>query len=136
MKTVIIYQLLDNSSYFGTGNDGYRCSPVKENGRYHILGDLQLADRDLVKMMANTFTPLLRAGGEHEKIILVPLMSYMSSKCCSDQSHLTNFKCEGWGGLIGKSLINISKWFNDVVYLKENLSKAGLNLKFLKWFYK
>jgi hypothetical protein len=34
----------------------------------NILGDLQLADRDLVKMMTNTFTPLLRAGGEHDKI--------------------------------------------------------------------
>jgi hypothetical protein len=118
LKTVIIHQLLDNSSYFGTGSDGLRRSPIKEQGRYHILGDLQLLDRDLVKQMTTTFTPLLRAGGEHKKIILVPLMHYMSSECCGDQNHLTNFKCEGWGNYIGESLINISTWFNDVVYLK------------------
>jgi hypothetical protein len=62
MKMVIIYQLLDNSSYFGTGCDGFRRSPIKEQGRYHILGDLQLADCDLVKQMTTTCTPLLRAG--------------------------------------------------------------------------
>jgi hypothetical protein len=42
----------------------------------------------------------------------------MSSKCCEDQNHLTNFKCEGLGSYIGESLINISMWLNDVVYLK------------------
>jgi hypothetical protein len=118
MKTIIIYQLLDNSSYYGTRSDGLRHSPIKDQGRYHILGDLQLADRDLVKQMTTTFTPLLRAGGEHEKIILVPLMRYVSSKCCGDRSHITNFKCEGWGKFIGQGVINIGTWLNDVVYLK------------------
>jgi hypothetical protein len=69
-------------------------------------------------MMTNTCTPLLRAGGDHKKIVRVPLMRYMSSKFCDDQSQLTNFKCEGWGGYIGESLNNISTWLNDVVYLK------------------
>jgi hypothetical protein len=118
MKTIIIYQLLDNSSYFGTGEDGQRRPPLKDQGRYHIISDLQLADRDLVKLMVNTCTPLLRAGGDHEKIITVPFMRYMSYKCCEDPNHLTNFKCKGWGNYIGESLININTWLNDVVYLK------------------
>jgi hypothetical protein len=40
------------------------------------MGKLEVADHMTVKMLVNTSAPLLRAGGDSEKIVLSPLPRY------------------------------------------------------------
>jgi hypothetical protein len=98
-ETVIVFQLFDNDTHYGTNMDGSASKPYKQDGAYHIKGELQMAGREKFKELLATATPLLRAGGEKEKLVLVPLVRYVTAKCCSNPAHKTNFDEETWGTL-------------------------------------
>jgi hypothetical protein len=117
-NSVIIYQLFDNDSYFGTNTDGSCLKPFKQGGKYHIQGDLQMADRDQLKVLVGRATPLLRAGGEADKIVLVPLVRYVTAKCCSNPAHITNFNDDSWGDLHANRLTEMRKWLGDICFFK------------------
>ncbi len=64
-RTTIVYQLFDNISYLVKKPDGSRVLPSKgRDGRYHVGGRLEIANREEVKRMVSTSIPLLRAGGQ------------------------------------------------------------------------
>jgi hypothetical protein len=94
VRTVVIYSIFDNNTFFCAGDDGSRTLPAKNGGddRYHVPGRLVVAGHDVVKSLVNTSIPLLRAGGEKEKIILSPLPRYLIP-CCGNRVHITN-RCE------------------------------------------
>jgi hypothetical protein len=63
-KIVIVYMLYDNNIYFSASDDGTRSLPVRGvDNRYHVHGNLEVADHATVKLLVNTITPLLRAEG-------------------------------------------------------------------------
>jgi hypothetical protein len=74
-----VYNLFDNSCYLSVGTDGSRALPskCKKDGVYVVPGALGFIDRDAFKDLFGSAVPLLRAGGQHRKIILVPLMRYV-----------------------------------------------------------
>jgi hypothetical protein len=49
--------------------------------KYHINWRLDYVDQDVIKDLVNAITPLRRAGGENEKIILSPLPRYIKRSC-------------------------------------------------------
>jgi hypothetical protein len=78
VKTAIVYHLLDNNVFFETRPDGTRSLQEKStDGKYHIAGRLEYADHNVIKGLVNAITPLLRAGGDMEKLILSPLPRYI-----------------------------------------------------------
>jgi hypothetical protein len=119
VKSVVIYQLLDNNVFFETREDGSRSLPTKsqEDGCYHIRGKLDYADHGVIKSLINTATPLLRAGGESEKIILSPLPRYMR-RCCKDRDHLTNKKDSDYAAKMGEALAEMRDSMKDLIYGK------------------
>jgi hypothetical protein len=63
-KIVIVYMLYDNNIFFSASGDGTRSLPVRGvDNRYHVHGNLEVADHATVKLLVNTSTPLLRAEG-------------------------------------------------------------------------
>jgi hypothetical protein len=90
---VVVYQIFDNNSFFGTGDDGTKSLPVKigggGDGTYHVPGRLEVADHAVIKALINTSIHLLRTGGEMEKTILSPLPRRIIP-CCGDGGHITN----------------------------------------------
>jgi hypothetical protein len=111
-ETVVIYQLFDNSSYFGISADGTASLPVKgTDGHYHVEGSLGMIDKDNFKQLFSAAVPLLRAGGQNKKILISPISRYAVESCCSNRRNgLTQVLTEG--------LSNLETWMDDQAYLK------------------
>ncbi len=71
----IVIDAMANSAYFGTNENGLPMPPAKsgEDGRYHMLGDLQLAPTSVFKTNLRQIDSLLEQGGGAMVVILVPL---------------------------------------------------------------
>jgi hypothetical protein len=61
----IVIDAMANSAYFGTDENGLPMPPAKsgEDGRYHMLGDLQLAPTSVFKTNLRQIDSLLEQGG-------------------------------------------------------------------------
>ena len=104
----VILQLYDSSIYFSSSENGELVLPKRgEDGCYHIMGELVLADWAALKKIFNLSVPLLRAAGNNHKIILSALPRYVPGRCCDDQLHLTNFGTKGYATEMGTSLAQI-----------------------------
>jgi hypothetical protein len=118
-RNIVIYQLLDNNVFFESREDGSRSLPSRgEDDRYHITGRLDFADHNVIKTLVNSITPLLRAGGEAEKIILSPLPRYIR-RCCRDKSHLTNKADEDYASRMGEALSDMRDSMKDLIFGKK-----------------
>jgi lysophospholipase L1-like esterase len=120
-RTVIIYQLLDNNVFFKAREDG-SCSLTSKNtddNTYHINGRLEYVDHTAIKSLVNTITPLLRAGGECEKIILSPLPRYMMKRCCKDRNHLVNKREDSYASDMGEALADMRDSMKDLIFGKK-----------------
>jgi hypothetical protein len=125
--TVIVYQLFDNSSFMYVGPDGTSGLPFKstEDGKYHVPGAIGLIDRDDFKQIFSQAVPLLRAGGQHKKVLLSPLMRYTLEGCCTDEAHCTNRKT--FYPTMFEQLAEIETWMDDQSYLKRIRKYCVLN---------
>jgi hypothetical protein len=118
-RVVVIYHLFDNGVLFSAMDDGSRTFPKRGmDNIYHVPGRLEFANHNILKNMVSCAVPLLRAGGESEKIILSPLPRYIK-KCCEDQSHLVNRKEKKFCADLGDSLSNMKDTIRDVVFSKK-----------------
>jgi hypothetical protein len=117
--TVIMYQLFDNTTFYCVSADGSAVLPKKsrEDGKYHIVGALRLVDRDTFKQLFSVAVSLLRAGGQHKKVIITPLMRYAAENCCDDPAHCTN-RGGNLNTILSEGLSTIETWIDDQVYLK------------------
>ena len=81
---VVVFQLYDSSIYFGSTDSGELSLPKRgEDGRYHVLGELALAEWAALRKIFNISAPLLGAAGTNKKLILSPLPRYVQGKCCT-----------------------------------------------------
>jgi hypothetical protein len=70
--------------------EGTRSLYVKQEGKQHIPGHMEMADRNAIKSLFSIATPLFKAGGENVKVIVTPLMQYLKFGCCEDIKHISN----------------------------------------------
>jgi hypothetical protein len=67
-RMTIVYQLFDNIRNMVKKPDGTRVLPTKgRDGRYHVEGRLEIANREDVKRMVSTSIPLLRPAASAAK---------------------------------------------------------------------
>ena len=118
-EAVFVFQLYDSCIYFGSSDSGELSLPKRdEDGRYHVLGELALAEWAALKKIFNISALLLRAAGGNMKLILSPLPRYVQGKCCDDRQHITNFGTKGYATEMGNSLAQIYTWLGDLAYGK------------------
>jgi hypothetical protein len=118
-ETFVIYQLYDNSSYLACSPDGDRSLPVKlGDGRYHVPGRLVFVDRAGFRELFTITLPLLRAGKNHTKILLTPIMRYALAACCDNPAHVTNKREPAYGTALGEALSNIGEWLQDLAFTR------------------
>jgi hypothetical protein len=139
-----VYQLFGNSVYMACDADGVRTTPKRgEENRYHVTGRLVVAGRDEFRKLFTVTLPLLRAGLNKTKILLVPMMRYACMLCCSDPFHMVNKGESSYSALMGEALINIKSWLRGLAFtrriknfavicpnellISENSVKAGMN---------
>jgi hypothetical protein len=103
-----------NCAFLGTDENGLPVPLVKsaEDGRYHLLGDLQLPPPLQNKLKTGGSTLLEQSGGRGARIfVLVPLPRYVRSSCCGDGGHVTNRSEE--------------KFFNEILGAEKRLIDAA-----------
>ena len=115
----VILQLYDSSIYFSSSENGEVMLPKRgEDGRFHIVGELVIAEWTALKKIFNLSVPLLRAAGSNHKVILSALPRYVQGRCCEDKLHLTNFGTKEYATEMGTSLAQIPTWLDDMAHGK------------------
>jgi hypothetical protein len=118
-ETYIVYQLFDNSMYWQCDVDGTRSLPAKGDGnQYHILDRLVYIERAGFKELFMLALPLLRAGLNHTKVILSPLMRYVTSSCCANAGHMTNRREKSFPAAMGLALGEVKEWLQDFTFTR------------------
>jgi hypothetical protein len=116
IRKIVVFQLYDNNTFFSQLEDGSKSLPVRcqDDNIYHIPGQLVIADHSVIKNLVNISTPLLRAAGNLEKVILSPLPRYLK-KCCDDKSHLTNRRGPGFKEMLSDRLEDVRHSLQDLI---------------------
>ena len=100
--------------FFASGAPGELALPKRgEDGIYHVVGELSVADWSAFRKIFYVSIPLLRAGGENKKLIFSPLPRFSTAKCCQDSGHITNFGKKGYGNNMGSKLADSHSWIDD-----------------------
>jgi hypothetical protein len=88
--TVILF-LLDNSVFYIRSKDGGRALPKKlGDGKYHAVGELVVASRDIQTEHFHAMKPILDVIGSRPCLIVSPLQRYVVGGCCQDVRHVAN----------------------------------------------
>jgi hypothetical protein len=88
--TVILF-LLDNSVFYIRSQDGGRALPKKlGDGKYHAVGELVVASRDIQNEHFHAMKPILDVIGSRPCLIVSPLQRYVVGGCCQDVCHVAN----------------------------------------------
>ena len=106
---------MDSSIFFASSAPGELALTKRgEDGCYHVKRELTLAHWAAFRKIFYVAIPLLRAGGNNKKLIMLPLPRYSTTKCCDDSRHLTNFGKKGYGTSMGSKLGDIQSWIEDL----------------------
>jgi hypothetical protein len=88
---VIIFQCLDNRTFYARTEDGSRTAPrMDQDGIFRVAGEVTVASRDVMYEHYNTMKPLLDLVGKCKGIVAAPLPRYVVAGCCSDPDHCSN----------------------------------------------
>jgi hypothetical protein len=118
---VVIYFLYDNEVYLVENEGGELTNPVRMPGssRHHINGKLAVVNRERFKEIFNLSVPLLRAGKECPKLVISPLLRYMTAPCCKAAGHLTNYGGPEYAMFLGEAVENLRSWLKDFTFGKK-----------------
>ncbi len=133
--TLIVYQVLDNAVYVGRTRDGSRMpSRSPADGKFHVPGNLELLDGEQLKQTTAKLLPLLRAGGNHKKLIVAPMHRYIAAPCCDDPSHIMNFNKPAYAMDMAAGLATIRDQLRSMAHNKKisNYRVASVE-KLLGW---
>jgi hypothetical protein len=74
--TTVVYFMFDNNIYKYKKENGDIGPTIRIRGlsKYHVVGELCAIEREEFKVIFNICVPLLRAGGDLNKIVLSPLV--------------------------------------------------------------
>jgi hypothetical protein len=107
-ECTVILQLYDNSVYQVVGPGGVRHLPTPDKqGRYHIEGTLQVADKTAIKAL-----------GQARKAFLAPLMRYWIRPCCDNVNHHLNYSSPTYLPTLGASVFCLRDNIRDALYTR------------------
>jgi hypothetical protein len=88
----VVVDSMSNTAYLGTNEDGLPIPAEKsvEDGRYHLIGDLQLAPPSAFKSTMKLVEKMISNTGGAKTMLTVPLPRYVTAACCADISHVSN----------------------------------------------
>ncbi len=118
-KSTVILQLFDNCVFMAGGAGGTKNLPVcGPDSKYHVIGELVVADKAGIKDLAGKLVPLLKALGGSKKLILSPLSRYWLDPCCEDPTHVTNYRTVGYLPRLGSATSALKDFIRDSFYMR------------------
>jgi hypothetical protein len=115
-RATVVYQLFDNITFMVKKPDGSRQLPEKgSDGKLHVEGKLDIANREEVKKMVSKSIPLLRAGGLCRKIVLTPTSRFRRNPCCLTKGHCSNRHNKNYERWMDEKLAEVRGIIRDYV---------------------
>jgi hypothetical protein len=115
--TTIVYQILDNSSFYGRTRDGSRTAPrSEEDGIFHLVGDVTISTKETQLEHFNIIKPLLNLASKRRCILVTPLPRYVISGCCLNPDHCSNRRYQDFKQHMLGTLEMYRKNFKDFLY--------------------
>jgi len=113
----VVFEILDNLVYLGRAPDGTTTLPKRDsNGIYHVCGDLIVADKTVQYNLYKAVRPLMMAVGNRPLILVTPFPRYVSSPCCHEEGHITNFREPDYVDGILAHLVEVRSNFKSFLF--------------------
>jgi len=114
----VIFQLMDNSVYFASAEDG-SLVPARKGGDgvYHVDGDLVVAHKDTLCNLFRLLTPLFELAKGRKRVVVLPLPRYVTGSCCEDPEHIPNRREASYYGNIKEGLAVLNRTFRDYLFV-------------------
>jgi uncharacterized membrane protein YgcG len=115
----IIYQMLDNSCYYGRLRDGSRtAAKLGDDGSYHLEGEVTVCSKDTQLEHLNSIKPLLELAAKKKCLLLTPLPRYVAAGCCTNPEHCSNRRYPDFVQHMRDALELLRKHFKDFLYYR------------------
>jgi hypothetical protein len=87
----VVFQLTDNSIFFGKTEEGALMPAMKgPDGKFHLNGDLEVAGRTRQFEILNLLKPVLDLVKDVPAIFISPMPRYVACGCCDEHDHVAN----------------------------------------------
>ena len=113
----IILQIYDNAIYKAVNGETWS-DPVKQGGKYHVPGKLDIVGEAEVKSLFEAAMPILRTTRGANVILVGPLPRFAVDKCCTDTSHITNFGDSDYLAQMAEKLKNLAKNIKNLTFMR------------------
>jgi hypothetical protein len=87
---LVIFQLINNSSFYVRGEDGSRQLPRRTEDDHHLEVELFVCARETQFEHLRTLRPLFEAVGKKNSLWLSPMPRYVVAGCCTNPRHAPN----------------------------------------------
>jgi hypothetical protein len=115
----IVYQMLDNSCYYGRLRDGSRtAAKLGADGNYHLEGEVTVCSKDTQLEHLNSIKPLLELAAKKKCLLLTPLPRYVAAGCCTNPEHCSNRRYPDFMQHMRDALELLRKHFKDFLYYR------------------
>ena len=88
--TAVVFDLGGNFSFRFEQADGNMALPIWLGGKPHLLGKVGVCGEKPFKDLIAKLLPLLNTNTNQPKIVLPPILRYISGGCCQDATHAGN----------------------------------------------
>ena len=88
--TAVVFDLFGNFSFRFEQADGNMALPIWLGGKPHLLGKVGVCGEKPFKDLIAKLLPLLNTNTNQPKIVLPPILRYISRGCCQDATHAGN----------------------------------------------
>ena len=122
----VILNLFDNSIY-KSGSSTSPTEPLRLNGSYHLLRELNMVSEDEFKRIFEDTIPILRAARGTQILVIGPLERYTIRKCCENEDHITNFDDPSYIGTMKASVTRLGKLLKSLVHMRRIKNSKVLN---------
>ncbi len=95
---VFVFDILGNSSARFKQDDGGSSLPIKLNGSFHLMGELEMMQHEHVEQALSSIEHLYKTWLKTScKIFNPPIPRYLFGSCCHDLAHGRNIRMGGHG---------------------------------------
>jgi uncharacterized membrane protein YgcG len=112
----IVLQFLDNSVFEALTVEGSRIPPRKCDGKYHLDGDIAVAEKGTVVGMLRICRPIFNATAGIKTVMVGALPRYISAGCCQDPDHMANRVATGFFGNMKKDLVALNRTVKEFLH--------------------
>jgi hypothetical protein len=92
----VLMDLLGNATYWYEHFDGSTALPYKDYKGWHYAGKVTVCPENNFIQILSALSPIFLSAQSNLKVILPPMPRYLSGGCCSNTSHSTNVRDEGF----------------------------------------